>query len=173
MEFYARGRQLRHLRLRWRVWGQPPPGLASALDKSLLGTSGRGNTSSWAGKTCSVGSSRTHSLSRQPPASSVCEVRSPGFGDSSKGSELETDSTRPSPQLGILVAPGPAASLGRRGQVVLLLVASHSPRQSLAGLGQLVGTRRGGSTRFSVGVRDTGGVPLSSGTQELAPRGSL
>ncbi|XP_036080406.1 uncharacterized protein LOC107519645 isoform X2 [Rousettus aegyptiacus] len=125
----------------WRVGRSLHP-FGPALGKSLLGTRGKGNTSPWTGKTCSVGCSRAHSLSRQPRASPVCQIHSPGFGNSSKGSELETDRTQPSPQ-----APDPSSRgpRPRRGGTVWWPCISESRPPCLAGLGRLVGTRRGGS----------------------------
>nr|XP_033694605.1 uncharacterized protein LOC117307929 [Tursiops truncatus] len=87
-----------------------------------------------------------------------------------RGSSWKLSEHDPPPQTGASSGPGARGRAGaaRSGGFSCPRV-PRPPRRSLAGLDRIVGTKRGGRTRFCTGVRGAGGVPLSSGTLELAP----
>lgn len=100
--------------------------LAPALGKSL-GTRGRKKhlLVDWENLRCWL-----LACPLPPPAASaspVYGIHSPGFGDSSEGSELQTDSPRPSPEPGIPGVRGPAAGPGGAVGVGRSSRASHPP----------------------------------------------
>nr|KAF6429648.1 hypothetical protein HJG59_009010 [Molossus molossus] len=132
--------------------------LAPALGKSLLGTRGRKKKHllvDWKNL-----QRRLFARPLAQPAASVspvCEIHSPGFGDSSKGSELETDRTRPSPQARYLSGQGTRdrARTEQSGGITPLV--TRPPRWSLGGLGRFVGRR--GSVRSPAAARSVYPAP--------------